>query len=334
MPLAGSAKITINADRLDEPRTLDMGNIADALKKAGVDLGAKDEDLQEAGGEPGGNGVDSENTDAVSTLQESPQGITDSDWHGDSGESHVQDASNYAADWDERIRLVMGKNTQSSESFRVLRSKILHPGNGRPSARTILIASSAPQEGKSFVAINLAIAFARGLDQYALLVDCDLRRPSVAKLLGVSGNAKYGLSEYLQGKVGIPDIMLKTSVAKLAVLPSGYPPANPAELLSSDRMAGLIDELSDRYPDRFIIFDSAPFLVASESNVLTRKVDGVVIVVRYGRSDRQRVRAMIDSIGEEKVIGVVFNGQEETYIKKKVFDRYGQTSDYYHTSKN
>ncbi|WP_419174486.1 polysaccharide biosynthesis tyrosine autokinase [Desulfosediminicola sp.] len=311
-----------------------MGNIADALKKAGVDLGAKDDDIQEPTEKQEVAVSESEKLDAVVPIREMVRELPTTDSPRDVERGHITDEAGYADNWDERIRLVMEKNSQSAESFRVLRSSILHPEDGKPGARTILIASSAPQEGKSFVAANLAVAFARGLDQYALLVDCDLRRPSVASLLGISGRVENGLSEYLQGKVEIQDILMNTSVSKLSVLPSGHPPANPAELLSSERMGRLIDELSDRYPDRFIIFDSAPFLVASESNVLTRKVDGVVIVVRYGKSDRQKIKAMIHSIGEEKVIGVVFNGQEEGYIKKKVFDRYAQYGDYYKAKKN
>lgn len=296
-----------------------MGNIADALEKAGV--GLVDHDVS------GGDEIYDVDIEKKA-LEETPEE------NGPDPSSNHQPASttNSFDNWDERIDLVANRSSQASEAFRVLRSRIMFPQNGIARPRTIMVASSAPEEGKSFVSVNLAVAIARGLDQYSLLVDCDLRRPSLARLLGMETTGKLGLAEYLREEYDLPALIHKTAVDKLSLLASGAVPANPAELLSSGRMGRLVNELSGRYSDRFIIFDSPPIQVASEAIVLTKKVDGVIIVVGSGKSDRTKVKNMVHSIGTEKVLGVVFNGHMRNYIKNKMFDPYGGYGHYYRDS--
>ena len=231
--------------------------------------------------------------------------------------------------WDERLLKVTHSTSEAAESFRILRSRILYPQDGKQRPQSILVTSSAPQEGKSFVSANLAVTIARGLDQHALLVDCDLRRPSLAKLFGLASICRRGLSDYLREDCDISGLIHKTSIEKLSLLASGDSPVNPAELLSSTRMSKLVNELSSRYKDRFIIFDTPPYQVASETNVLAKEVEGVVLVVGYGKSDKSHIKTMVDLIGPEKIIGVVFNGMKNSYIQKKVFSSYGYSGEYY-----
>ena len=212
----------------------------------------------------------------------------------------------------------------------MLRSRILHPENGEKPLRTIMVTSSAPSEGKSFVSANLGVSIAQGLDQHALIVDCDLRRPTLARLFGLSISAHRGLADYLYDEnCQLTDLLQKTAVDKLTILPSGLPPDNPAELLASSRMSNLVEELSSRYADRLIIFDSPPFQVASESAILAKHVDGVVVVIGYGRSDRNQIRTMVDSLGRSRIIGVVFNGMRDNFFQRKVLDAYGYYGGYY-----
>ena len=218
--------------------------------------------------------------------------------------------------WDERLAKVSSFSSQTAESFRVLRSKILLPQDGRPAPRTIMVTSALPQEGKSFVSANLAIALAQGVDQHSLLVDCDLRVPSLPQLFGVP--YERGLADYLQGNADIPSLLQKTSMEKLSILPSGLPPVNPAELLGSERMQNLVEELAARYPDRYVIFDTPPLEVASESQVLSQAVDGVVLVVRQGASSRTLVEKFITDIGKEKIIGAIFNGYKSNFITTRL----------------
>ncbi len=234
----------------------------------------------------------------------------------------------HAGAWDERLVKVTALGSAEAEMFRSLRSKILYPANGKPVPKTIMVISAAPSEGKGFVSANLAISLARGMDQHSLLVDCDLRRPSLAKLFGLSN--EFGLVNCLQEKMGVGNYLQKTSIDKLSLLACGKSPANPAELLGSTHMEDIIDELAKRYEDRFIIFDSAPGQVASESFVLAKRVDCVVLVVRYGRSHRNHVKNVVDSVGKDKIIGIVFNGVKTSVLEKKVFGDYDAYGDYYH----
>jgi len=296
-----------------------MGNIANALKKAGVELA----DQQEVEIEP----------PVAHRAAEQPEAPHDDG--SAAGQVNQLDSQLFRGEkskpWNERIQLVLDGPGPVAEAFRVLRSKILFPKDGKSRPKTIMVASSAPEEGKSFVSVNLAVAIAKGLDQHALLVDCDLRRPSLAGLLGMGGgDNRRGLTEYLQGEEELEELITKTSVSKLSLISSGASPQNPAELVTSVRMSRLVNELSGRYSDRFIIFDSPPFQIASESLVLAKNVDGIVIVVGYGKSDRVRIKDMIEAIGQEKILGVVFNAQKEGYLKKKMFDPYGSYGKYYH----
>lgn len=222
-------------------------------------------------------------------------------------------------EWDERLIKVVGFSNRTAESFRVLRSKILLPQDGRPAPKTIMVTSALPQEGKTFVTANLGIALAQGVDQHALLVDCDLRAPSLAKLFGIS--SENGLSDYLQGNDDLSSLLHRTSSMKLSILASGLPPVNPAELLGSARMLNLVEELSDRYPDRYVIFDTPPLEVASESKVLSQAVDAVVLVVRQGTSSRALVEKFISDIGKDRIVGVIFNGYKTNFVSTRLVDK-------------
>ncbi len=230
----------------------------------------------------------------------------------------------FSSEWDERLTKVASFSSQIAESFRVLRSKILLPQDGRPAPKTIMVTSALPREGKSFVTANLGIALAQGVDQHSLMVDCDLRAPSLAQLFGVP--SERGLVNYLQERADLSSLLQKTSLKKLLILASGLPPGNPAELIGSARMKHLVDELASRYPDRFVVFDTPPLQVASETKVLSRAVDGVVLVVRQGISSRALIDKFISDIGKDKIIGVIFNGHKSNFISTRLVDK----SQYYY----
>lgn len=228
--------------------------------------------------------------------------------------------------WDDRLVLATATTGPVAESIRALRTRILYPSEG-PVPRSILVTSAAPGEGKSFICANLGISLAQGMDNYCLLVDCDLRRPTQHELFGLSNRA--GLSDYLQQKKKLPELLIPTGVEKLSVLPAGPRSINPAELLSSASMISLIDEISQRYEDRIVLLDSPPLHAASETAVLAQYVDGVVLVVRYGASRREYVKALAEAIGREKILGVVFNAYKATVLDYKVFGYYEYQQQYY-----
>lgn len=228
--------------------------------------------------------------------------------------------------WDERLLIATAMTGPVAENIRSLRTRILHPFSGkRP--KSLLVTSASPEEGKSFICANLGISLAQGVDNYCLLVDCDLRRPVQHTLFGLDNRA--GLADYLQRKKAIAELLVPSGVDKLSILPSGPLSINPAELLGSSYMASLVEELEQRYDDRIVLLDSPPLQAASETAVLAQHVDGVILVVRYGVSRREYVKTLVEAIGREKILGVVFNAYSTNLIDTKVFGYYQNYREYH-----
>ncbi len=216
------------------------------------------------------------------------------------------------------------QNSQAAEQFRKLRSQILRLGTP-DSPRTIMVTSAMDGEGKTFVAANLAAGIARHLHAQALLVDCDLRDPSLSEWFNLPKTK--GLSDYLAGD-GVPsEYVLTTGLEKLSVLPAGNLRENPTELVSSNKMEAFLEELKSRQNNRYIILDSTPILATTEPEVLARLVDGIIFVVRAGNVPRETIQQAIRSIGKEKVIGVVLN--DLVFRSPALNSRYFGSNGYY-----
>lgn len=223
---------------------------------------------------------------------------------------------------------IVSPNCIEAEIFKVLRGKILFPTTGKP-PKSILVTSAAPGEGKSFITSNLAVNLARNIENHVLLVDCDIRRPAIHKLFGFG--KVLGLSEHLANGRKLPTLLLKTGVDKLTILPSGKPPANPSELLSSAKMAALIEELKNRYDDRFLIIDSPPPMMAPETAAMAKHVDGIIIVIKYGSTPIHMVEELIDHLGREKILGAVVNRFDSRISARYYgYEKYGK----YYRKKN
>ena len=221
--------------------------------------------------------------------------------------------------------LVTYLNPQSleSEMFKLLRGNILFPAKGKP-PRSILVTSALPGEGKSFVATNLAVSIAQNINEHVLLVDGDIRKPSVHKYLGCVETK--GLAEYLTEDRALSDVLVKTDIKKLTILPGGRPPHNPAELLSSRKMSQLLEEVKERYSDRYIIIDSPPPQLTAETGAIARQVDAIIIVVKYGSTPREVVEELVETLGKEKIIGCVMNWFD---MRSSTYYGYGKYSKYY-----
>jgi exopolysaccharide/PEP-CTERM locus tyrosine autokinase len=228
---------------------------------------------------------------------------------------------------DKNLVSLLNPQSFEAEQFKILRTNLLFPATGK-SPQSIMVTSVAPGEGKSFVAANLAVSVATHVNWNVLLVDCDLRRPSVHRKFGFG--EVPGLSDYLSNGRELPSLLLRTAVERLTVLPGGKPPANPSELLSSDKMTAFIDEVTARYHDRLIILDSPPPKLTAESTALARHVDGILLVVKYGKTPRAAAAELINKLGKDKVLGAIvnnFDAGSARYHKKY----YG--GDYYGTVK-
>lgn len=217
---------------------------------------------------------------------------------------------------------VQKPHSVEAEQFRNLKNTILFPEKGTP-PRSIMITSATPGDGKSFVASNLAVSIAQSIDEHVLLMDCDLRSPSLDSMFGFSNTAE-GLSDYLSNAKPISSLLLNTFLDKLKILPAGHIPENPSELLSSEQMRRLLHEVKLRYSDRYIILDTPPPYVTSETSALARQVDGIVLVVRHGKTRKQDVYDVIDIYGREKILGIVYNDAKKPFgYGKYGYGKYG-----------
>ena len=191
-----------------------------------------------------------------------------------------------------------------AEQFKKLRTNILFPDTGTP-PRSILVTSAVPSEGKTFVAANLSISIAQNVDKNVLLMDCDMRKPSLHECFGFGRLS--GLSEYLSQGQKLEGLLSRTVVDRLTLLSSGEPPDNPSELLSSKRMADLLKEVMTRYLDRYVVIDAPPPQLCAETAAIARQVDGILLVIKYGSTKQEAVEELIDLLGKKNILGVVFN---------------------------
>jgi polysaccharide biosynthesis transport protein len=196
-----------------------------------------------------------------------------------------------------------GDNRALVEAFHALRTSVLLSTAKRPPT-SLLITSAQPSEGKTTVAANLAISLAQ-LGERVLIIDADLRRPNVHSFFGVPNSR--GLANFLTGNATWKSLLIPAAPSGLTVLPGGPPPPNPADLLSSESVATLIQQASEEF--KFIVLDSPPLLNLADSRMLATIVDAVVLVVRLGHSPRDLVQRAYTSVFDSgsRTLGVTFN---------------------------
>ena len=186
-----------------------------------------------------------------------------------------------------------------ADQFRVIKRPLIANAIGKGVAKVnhgnlIMMTSAMPGEGKSFTSINLAMSIASELDHSVMLVDADVARPSLLKKLGIA--EAPGLLDLLEGKAEMSDVLMRTNIDKLTLLPSGRPHPKSTELLASDAMRQLLNDMAMRYPDRIIIFDSPPLLLTTESRVLASQMGQVVLVVQAGKTLQADVQHALSTI--------------------------------------
>lgn len=205
-----------------------------------------------------------------------------------------------------------------SEQFRTLRTNIDFASVAKGNVKTLLVSSALPSEGKSTITANLAIVYAQQ-GKKVLLVDADLRRPTVAKTFNIADN--QGLTNYLADtNSDVATIIRHTALDNLDIIASGPVPPNPAELLGSGAMTNLIVVLRQQYD--LVIFDVPPFLMVTDAQVLLSKMDGVALIVSGGKTAKsalKRVGEML-KISGASVIGFIYNDRNR---KKKGASGYG-----------
>lgn len=197
-----------------------------------------------------------------------------------------------------------------AEEYRMIKRPLLANAFGANPVKNgnlIMVTSSLPGEGKSFTTINLAISIAMELDRTVLLVDADVAKPRLPEYLGF--RAEHGLLDILrQDTRDLSNVILRTNIDKLSILPAGRTYARATELLASEAMDRLIAELANRYPDRLVLFDSPPLLATSEANVLASHMGQVVMVAEADKTPNNALREALSRLeGACDVVGMVLN---------------------------
>lgn len=220
----------------------------------------------------------------------------------------------------------LDNQSSAAEAYRVLRTSVLLSAAGRP-PKTILVTSGQPGEGKTTTVVNTAISLAQ-MGASVLIIDCDLRRPTAHKVLGV--DHAQGLSTYLSREAPLDELIHKLPIANLSLLPCGPVPPNPAELIISEKMKDMLSELAARYDH--ILIDSPPLINVTDPVILSTMVDGVILVVHGGKSTRdvvRRARQELSTVGA-KIFGVVLNNVDlsrdgyDNYYYYRYYSGYGR----------
>lgn len=196
------------------------------------------------------------------------------------------------------------KGSSAANRVKMLRTHILAK-MANEGKNALLITSANPGEGKTLTAINLAISISQEMDRTTLLVDSDLRKPSVHSYFGFEAN--QGLSDYLRKDIPLSALLVSPGIEKLVILPGGRPLTNSSELLGSPKMESLVMELKERYSNRFIIFDSCSLLEFADPLVLARFIDGILLVVEAEKTTRNDLKRAFELLKDRPVIGTLLN---------------------------
>ena len=224
-----------------------------------------------------------------------------------SGEIHYTYSRKVTVDMDRLRRnrlIVAGSDETLGEAYKMLRTHILH-GTKREGRNTLMVTGPLPNEGKTLTTINLAIAISQRVGQTVLLVDGDLRNPSVHRYLDLPSGP--GLVDYLTSEYPIAESLVHPEgLANLVVLPAGQPTTQSVELLSSPLMVDLVRELKHFYPDRYVLFDLPPLLYA-DPLAFAPLVDGIILVVEAGSTPREEITRAVEMLKNFRVLGCVLN---------------------------
>ena len=221
-----------------------------------------------------------------------------------------------------------GKTDRITEEFRRIKHPLIMHADGKgasvvPNANLIMVTSSLPSEGKTFTSINLAMSISTEMDKTVLLVDADVAKPDVTSRLGIE--AEQGLIDVLlEDSLTLPDVLIRTDIPKLTLLPAGRRHVHATELLASEGMRQLTLELSTRYSDRIVIFDSPPMCLTSEARVLAGLMGQVVLVVEEGKTSQHTVKQALAMLDSNEIIGIVLNKKKATrHSGDSYYGRYG-----------
>jgi len=217
-------------------------------------------------------------------------------------------------------------DSPATEEFRKLKSLVVSITKKGSFLNTLMVTSTVGGEGKSLTAVNLALTLAQEYDHTVLLVDADLRQPSIHNYLGIQ--PQKGLSDCLLNGTDIGSALIKTGIGKLMFLGSGTRISNPVELLSSNKLKEVVKELKHRYADRYVIIDTPPILPFAEAHAIGAVVDGVIFVVKERHARLNNVKDALTMLKDTNILGVVYNAVDiepfDNHYYYKYYNRYNK----------
>ncbi len=219
-----------------------------------------------------------------------------------------------------------GKKDRLSEEFRLIKRPLIKNAFGKgasqvDNARIIMMTSAMPGEGKTFTALNLAVSMALEKDKKVLLLDADVLKPKASRILGM--DEQPGLIDCLFEDIDSPlALQHQSDVPNLSFLPAGRQDPNATELLASQRMEWIMNELANHNPDRIILVDSPPLLVTSEASVLTGLVGQIVMVVEANRTPQSLIKEALSRVEFVEIVGFVLNKTHYSSRSKSYYGGY------------
>jgi exopolysaccharide/PEP-CTERM locus tyrosine autokinase len=199
----------------------------------------------------------------------------------------------------------------AAEQYGKLKSTLLKLEQLKHFDKSLMVTSATGEEGKTLTSLNLAISLAQEFDHTVLLVEADIRSPSIMNYLNLKAGA--GLTDCVLDGTDVGEVLVKTGIGKLSVLPAGRAVPNPVELFSSRRMQELLSEIKSRYQDRYVIIDTTPILPFAEPQYIANSVGGVLFVVREGYTSTDKMNKGLAMLKNHNVLGVVCNAVRKTH---------------------
>ena len=204
------------------------------------------------------------------------------------------------------------QRSQIADEFRVIKRPIIrnareHSGPRAERANLVMVTSAIPAEGKTFVALNLAMSIALEVDSTVLLVDADVANPCIMRMTRLPQDYKGLLDLLTSTETKLPDVLLRTNVEKLSLLPSGTAHRRATEMLASETMASLLEEMASRYRDRILVFDAPPLLATTEARALASHMGQIIMVVEADRTAQVMVKHALETIESCPVVMMVLN---------------------------
>jgi exopolysaccharide/PEP-CTERM locus tyrosine autokinase len=218
------------------------------------------------------------------------------------------------------------QGSPASEQYRKLKSLIVKLSQAGDFEKTLMVTSPVAGEGKTITSLNLAITMAQEFDHTVLLVEADIRKPSVLNYLGLK--AQRGLTDCVLDGIDLKEVIIKTGIGSLSVLPAGRRIDNPVELFSSNRMQALFAEMKSRYNDRYVIVDTTPLLPFAEPSYIANMTGAVVLVVREGVTTTDKLKRSLEMLKNHNLLGVISNCVSRVNTLQGYYGYYGYYKDH------